>query len=108
MQKIIDDSLELAKKLQDNISNHLSEQEKAFHSKMQKLLNNPENKVMLIELMDRSFRCLDNKARFEMIEHVLDKYKSREYFFFVWKMAFNGVFKLWENAPWYERAFLCQ
>ncbi|EQD89549.1 hypothetical protein HPSA50_1878 [Helicobacter pylori SouthAfrica50] len=99
MQKIIDDSLELAKKLQNNISQHLSEQEKAFHSKMQKLLNNPENKVMLIELMDRSFRCLDNKARFEMIEHVLDKYKSREIFSSFEKLLLMGFFKLWENAP---------
>lgn len=99
MQKIIDDSLELAKKLQDSISNHLSEQEKAFHSKMQKLLNNPENKVMLIELMDRSFRCLDNKARFEMIEHVLDKYKSREIFSSFEKLLLMGFLSFGKMLP---------
>ncbi len=99
MQKIIDDSLELAKKLQDGISNHLSEQEKAFHSKMQKLLNNPENKVMLIELMDRSFRCLDNKARFEMIGHVLDKYKSREIFSPFEKLLLMGFLSFGKMLP---------
>ncbi|WP_104713630.1 bifunctional proline dehydrogenase/L-glutamate gamma-semialdehyde dehydrogenase [Helicobacter cetorum] len=99
MQKIIDDTLELARKLQNSISNNLSEQEKAFHSKMQKLLSNPENKVMLIELMDRSFRCLDNKARFEMIEHVLDKYKSREIFSSFEKLLLMGFLSFGKMLP---------
>ncbi|WP_104748757.1 bifunctional proline dehydrogenase/L-glutamate gamma-semialdehyde dehydrogenase [Helicobacter cetorum] len=99
MEKIIEDTLELAQRLQTNISHNLSQQEKAFHSKMQKLLSNPENKVMLIELMDRSFRCKDNKARFEMIEHVLDKYKSREIFSSFEKFLLNVFLSFGKMLP---------
>lgn len=54
---------------------------------------------MLIELMDRSFRCLDNKARFEMIEHVLDKYKSREIFSSFEKLLLMGFLSFGKMLP---------
>lgn len=45
---------------------------------------------MFIEFMDWSFRCLDNKVCFEMIEYVLDKYKSCEIFFLFEKVFLMG------------------
>ncbi len=51
---MIQKSLALAEELQGKIEANISNSEKEFHAKMQKLLNNPENKVMLIELLDRS------------------------------------------------------
>ena len=80
MDKIVQDSLEFAKNLQEKIVQNISENEKNFHSKMQKLLNNPENKVMLIELLDRSFRCKDKKASFEFIEYTLRKFGIADFF----------------------------
>lgn len=71
---MIQKSLALAEELQGKIEANISNSEKEFHAKMQKLLNNPENKVMLIELLDRSFRCKDKRASFELIEHTLNKY----------------------------------
>lgn len=77
---MIQQSLSLAEKLQSQIQSNLSASERQFHAKMQKLLNNPKNKVMLIELLDRSFRCKDKKASFELIAHTLAKYGIADFF----------------------------
>ncbi|EHL5055068.1 hypothetical protein KDZ69_001748, partial [Campylobacter jejuni] len=47
---MIQKALALAEELQGQIEANISNSEKEFHAKMQKLLNNPKNKVMLIEL----------------------------------------------------------
>lgn len=80
MDKTIQQSLMLAEDLQNKIQAHISQSEKEFHAKMQKLLNNPKNKVMLIELLDRSFRCKDRAASFELIEHTLKKFGIADFF----------------------------
>ncbi|QOW63666.1 proline dehydrogenase family protein [Campylobacter hepaticus] len=72
--------LALAEELQNKIQVNISHSEKEFHAKMQKLLSNPKNKVMLIELLDRSFRCRDKKASFELIEYTLNKYGIADFF----------------------------
>lgn len=77
---MIQKTLALAEKLQHAIEQNLSASERAFHAKMQKLLNNPKNKVMLIELLDRSFRCKDRGASFELIEHILGKFGIADFF----------------------------
>ncbi|MCE3036729.1 proline dehydrogenase family protein [Helicobacter sp. faydin-H20] len=77
---MIQKALALAEELQEKIQNNISTNEKKFHAKMQKLLNNPKNKVMLIELLDRSFRCRDKRASFELIEHTLNKYGIADFF----------------------------
>ena len=80
MNETIQQSLKLAKELQHKIEAHISQSEREFHKKMQKLLNNPKNKVMLIELLDRSFRCKDRTASFELIEHTLKKFGIADFF----------------------------
>lgn len=77
---MIQKSVALAEELQSKIEQNLSTSERQFHAKMQKLLNNPKNKVMLIELLDRSFRCKDKKASFELIEHTLNKFGIADFF----------------------------
>ena len=80
MNETIKQSIKLAKELQHKIEAHISQSEREFHKKMQKLLNNPKNKVMLIELLDRSFRCKDRAASFELIEHTLKKFGIADFF----------------------------
>lgn len=77
---MIQKALALAEELQGQIEANISNSEKEFHAKMQKLLNNPKNKVMLIELLDRSFRCKDKNASFELIEYTLSKYGIADFF----------------------------
>lgn len=77
---MVEQALLLAEELQNKITQNLSEQEKSFHKKMQLLLNNPKNKAMLIELLDRSFRCKDRAANFAFIEHTFKKYGIANFF----------------------------
>ncbi len=77
---MIEQTLAFAEELQNKIQQHLSKEEKEFHLKMQKLLNNPTNKVMLIELLDRSFRSKEKSATFELIEYTLRKYGIADFF----------------------------
>lgn len=80
MQKIIQKTLILAQNLQTSIEQNISESERAFHHKMQKLLENPRNKVMLIELLDRAFRSKEANVSFEFIAHTLGKYGIADFF----------------------------
>ncbi len=92
-------ALELAEELQRKIEANISTSEKEFHSKMQKLLNNPQNKVMLIELLDRSFRCKDKKASFELIEHTLNKYGIADFFSVFEKFLLFSFLNFGKFAP---------
>ena len=80
MQKIIQKTLLVAQNLQTSIQQNISDNEKAFHHKMQKLLENPRNKIMLIELLDRAFRTKDSSISFEFIAHTLSKYGIADFF----------------------------
>ncbi|PAF47590.1 1-pyrroline-5-carboxylate dehydrogenase [Helicobacter sp. 12S02634-8] len=100
MDNLVSKSIQLAEMLQEKITQNISASEKKFHQKMQKLLDNPKNKVMLIELLDRSFRCFDNKARFNEIEYILGKYGIADFFSAYEKfllMAFLSAGKLAPN-----------
>lgn len=77
---MLENTIKLAEELQNKINHNISSHEKKFHNKMQKLLTNPENKVMLIELLDRSFRCKDESASFKLIDHTLNKYGIADFF----------------------------
>ncbi|WP_104757958.1 proline dehydrogenase family protein [Helicobacter salomonis] len=96
---LVQSALSLATTLQTRISEHLSQEERTFHSKMQKLLDNPSNKVMLIELLDRSFRCQDNCARFHLIEHTLKKYGIADFFSRFEKFLLMGFLHIGKFIP---------
>lgn len=76
----IKESIELAKSLQGKINSDLSCAEKRFRKKMMKMLENPSSKVMLIELLDRSFRSKDYAVVYELISHTLQKYGLGDFF----------------------------
>ncbi|WP_104741143.1 proline dehydrogenase family protein [Helicobacter suis] len=80
LEEIIRSTCTLARTLQQRISQKLSHTERSFHDKMQKLLSNPSNKIILIELLDRSFRCQNNRARFDLIEHTLKEHGIADFF----------------------------
>lgn len=77
---ILKESLKLAESLQTAIEANMSAIERSFHHKMQKLLVNPTNKVMLIELLDRAFRSKNRSVNFAFIEHTLGKYGIADFF----------------------------
>lgn len=79
-QDVLERSLELAKILQNKVNKSIGQKEKDFHQKMKKLLVNPKNKVMLIELLDRSFRSSDSSKCFDLIQKTFNKYGIADFF----------------------------
>lgn len=77
---IVLEAVKLAEQLQKQIEQNISQSEKEFHTKMQKLLKNPSSKVMLIELLDRGFRSKNPKASFDFVRYILQKYGIADFF----------------------------
>ncbi|PAF50152.1 1-pyrroline-5-carboxylate dehydrogenase [Helicobacter sp. 13S00401-1] len=77
---MIEKSIALAKNLQTDINTGVDKTEQSFRDKMKKLLANPSNKVMLIELLDRSFRSKDAATSHELISSILSKYGMADFF----------------------------
>lgn len=77
---LIEQSLKFAEDLQRKIEEHISQEEQTFHRKMKQLLDNPANKVLLIELLDKSFRSRNNSVKFEAISYTLSKYGIADFF----------------------------
>ena len=103
---MIQKALALAESLQQKIQSSISHNEIAFHTKMQKLLVNPKNKVMLIELLDRSFRCKDKKASFDLIAYTLHRYGIADFFtdfekFLLWNFLNFGKFAPHLSVPFF-------
>lgn len=54
--------------------------EQSFHEMMLKMLENPINKIFLIELLDQSFRSHDPDRVANQLEHIFAKYKNTNFF----------------------------
>lgn len=79
-ESVLNKSVELATSWQQVASQKMSEFENNFHGKMQKLLNNPVDKVFLIELMDQSFRSHDVSRVEDQIDYLFSKYGMATFF----------------------------
>ncbi|DAB31553.1 MAG TPA: hypothetical protein CFH79_08590, partial [Sulfurospirillum sp. UBA11407] len=63
-------AIALAEKWQDRATELVSDFDKKFHLKMNKMLSNPMDKVLLIELMDQSFRSENPKRVANQVEYL--------------------------------------
>ncbi len=79
-ENIMNQAVNLAEAWQNKAIEKLSDFEESFHAKMQKLLNNPVDKVFLIELMDQSFRSQDASRVKNQIEYLFSKYGMATFF----------------------------
>ncbi len=95
----IKESLELARLLQNAINNDLNYQEKKFRKKMMKMLENPSSKIMLIELLDRSFRSKNNEMAHELISYTLQKYGIADFFSTFEKILLQLFLGLGKSMP---------
>ncbi|MBE0492423.1 MAG: bifunctional proline dehydrogenase/L-glutamate gamma-semialdehyde dehydrogenase [Sulfurospirillum sp.] len=77
---IMQRAIELASKWQTRASELVNDFDKKFHIKMNKMLSNPMDKVLLIELMDQSFRSKDPKRVADQIEYLFTKYGMASFF----------------------------
>ncbi len=79
-ETVMNKAIDLATKWQNVASEKISEFENTFHIKMQKLMNNPVDKVFLIELMDQSFRSHDVSRVEDQIDYLFSKYGMATFF----------------------------
>ncbi len=78
--KVVENAINLAKTWQNEANKNIGTFEKTFHTKMKKMLKNPTDKVLLIELMDQCFRT-DNTTRVaDQIEYIFQKYGAATFF----------------------------
>lgn len=95
--EVIQRAVELAEKWQNRASELVSNFDKKFHQKMNKMLSNPTDKVLLIELLDQSFRSDNPKRVSNQVEYIFKKYKMASFFttperFLVWAYLNTGKY----------------
>ena len=78
--EVIKRAIALAEKWQTRATELVSDFDKKFHIKMNKMLSNPEDKVFLIELMDQSFRSKNPARVANQIEYLFAKYEMASFF----------------------------
>jgi RHH-type proline utilization regulon transcriptional repressor/proline dehydrogenase/delta 1-pyrroline-5-carboxylate dehydrogenase len=79
-QEMIQSAIKLAEKWQNRATQLVSDFDKEFYVKMNKMLEHPEDKALLIELMDQCFRCKSNKRVADQICFLLEKHGMAHFF----------------------------
>ncbi|QSZ42707.1 aldehyde dehydrogenase family protein [Sulfurimonas aquatica] len=78
--KVAQDAKVLAYQWQKKIQVFRKSKEQDFHEMMLKMLNNPMNKIFLIELLDQSFRSHNENRVSDQLEHIFSKYENTDFF----------------------------
>lgn len=76
----IDSAIKLAEKWQNRASQLVSDFDREFYVKMNKMLEYPKDKALLIELMDQCFRADSNKRIANQIIFLLQKHGMAHFF----------------------------
>ena len=77
---VMNRAIALAEKWQRRATELVSNFDRKFNARMHKMLSNPMDKVLLIELMDQSFRSKNTKRVADQIEYLFDKYGMASFF----------------------------
>jgi len=79
-QELINSSIKLAEKWQNRATELVSDFDREFYVKMNKMLEHPEDKALLIELMDQCFRAESNDRIANQIIFLLEKHGMAHFF----------------------------
>jgi RHH-type proline utilization regulon transcriptional repressor/proline dehydrogenase/delta 1-pyrroline-5-carboxylate dehydrogenase len=79
-QELIEKSINLAERWQNKATTLVSDWDKEFSIKMKKMLAHPQDKALLIELMDQCFRTNSNKRVADQIIFLLEKHGMAHFF----------------------------
>jgi RHH-type transcriptional regulator, proline utilization regulon repressor / proline dehydrogenase / delta 1-pyrroline-5-carboxylate dehydrogenase len=99
---------EIAKEWQKQISKNRVKSEKDFHKVMARLLQDPLNKVFLIELLDQSFRSNNPHRIANQLEYLFEKYSNTSFFgdfekVLVWLFRHMGIYMPAVSVPLFIR-----
>ena len=78
--EIINSAVKLAEKWQNRATQLVSDFDREFYIKMNKMLDHPKDKALLIELMDQCFRCDSNARIANQIIFLLEKHGMAHFF----------------------------
>jgi len=79
-KEIIESAVKLAEKWQRRATELVSDYDREFYKKMNKMLEHPKDKALLIELMDQCFRCESNDRIANQIIFLLEKHGMAHFF----------------------------
>ena len=79
-QELVDSAVILAQKWQNRATELVSDWDKEFYVKMNKMLEQPKDKALLIELMDQCFRAESNARIADQICFLLEKHGMAHFF----------------------------
>ena len=79
-QELITSSIRLAEKWQNRATELVSDFDREFYVKMNKMLEHPKDKALLIELMDQCFRAESNARIADQICFLLEKHGMAHFF----------------------------
>lgn len=77
---VMNRAIDLAERWQLRAADKITNFEKNFHKKMQKMFARPMDKVLLIDLMDQSFRTKNTARVADQIEYIFTKYGMATFF----------------------------
>ncbi len=77
---VMNRAIELAEKWQIRAADKITNFEKKFHAKMKKMFARPMDKVLLIDLMDQSFRTKNCARVADQVEYIFSKYGMATFF----------------------------
>ena len=106
--KIPNSTFEKAKVLSRNWQNKISQsresEEIKFHQMMIKMLEDPQNKLFLIELLDQSFRANDTSRVADQLEFLFNKYENIKFFtkfedILIWLFRHMGIYVTSISVP---------
>ncbi len=79
-KKLINSAINLAQKWQNRATELVSDFDREFYIKMNKMLDHPKDKALLIELMDQCFRAESNDRIANQIIFLLEKHGMAHFF----------------------------
>lgn len=93
---------------QSEIEDGQEHAEKKFHELMIRMLEDPMNKLFLIELLDQSFRAKENKRVADQLEYLFGKYGKTDIFtlfeeLLVWLFRHIGIYLPEISVPLFIR-----
>jgi RHH-type transcriptional regulator, proline utilization regulon repressor / proline dehydrogenase / delta 1-pyrroline-5-carboxylate dehydrogenase len=77
---LFEETKALARQWQASISTSIGKEEQKLHDMMKRMLENPINKIFLIELLDQSFRSNTPEREADQLEYIFAKYKTTDFF----------------------------
>ncbi len=78
--RIVEEALSTAKRWQDRANELMTAEEKAIQEQMKRLVQNPNEKVVLVRLIDQSFRSDDYRRVADQVNKLLREYGVPKFF----------------------------